>query len=168
MDERERELKSAIRRLTKRIGEARKASDFNEVENLRKQRGSFAKQLMEEYDQGFRIIDGKTEFLPLDEALEYYQQADVRKKVGVANATNDLLQARERLQKRLMRIEEMTAEEVKEATLKDIEREISKVEGIIEDINEQVGNPPVDFDKIDKQKLTDDDLLDGIDMSSLE
>jgi hypothetical protein len=165
--DREKELKKAIRRLTKRIGEARKASDFNEVENLRLQRGSFVKQLIDEFEQGFRVVNGKTEFLPLEDAIEHFRDPKVRRKVGVANATNDLLQARVQLQKRLQRLDEMDADKVKEELLGQVEREITKVERVIADINEQVGNEPIDFDEIDKKRLGDDDYLDGIDMSSL-
>jgi hypothetical protein len=165
MSQREKDLKKAIRRATKNIGIATRAHDFNEVENLRKLRGTFAKQLMEEFEQGYYIDEGKTKFLPLDELEEHYQDKDVRKAVGVASATNDLFQARDHVRRRIKHVTGLNAEDVKTQVLLELDEEMGKIEKIINDINE---DKTFDFDEIDKKRKANDDLLDGFDMSTLE
>ncbi len=166
--DREKQLKSKISRLTKQIGQAKKQHDFNEIENLRKRRGTFTRQLIEEFGLGFCIKNGKTVFLPLAELEEHYSDPDVKARVGIANVTNDLLQSRDMLQARKMEFLSKTAEEVRDLLVKELDNEVVNIERIITDINANIGNDPVDFKKIDEKRKTGDDFLDGIDLDSLK
>ena len=168
MEPRKKEIRRNIRRLTKLIGEAKRASDFNEVENLRNQRGNWQRQLVEEFEEMFVVKNGKTEFLPIEEAVEFYQNEDNKKRIAASNALNQLLQAREQLKKRHQAISDDPPETVKKKILNEVVDELGRVESIIQDLNKQAGNDKIDFDAIDKNREEKDDLLDGIDMSSLE
>jgi hypothetical protein len=167
-DNREDELKSHIRRLTKRIGEAKLAFDFNEVENLRNQRGSFVCALIEEFQQGFAIIDGKTVFMSTEELDEHYENEDVQKQVYAAAATTEILQVRDSIIKRMKRIEDGSAEDLKVEILASMVKEIAKLEAMGNDISVKCGSKEIDFKAIDESRQADNDLMDGFDMSSLK
>jgi len=166
MLDRQKELRKNIRHYTKQIGLALKAYDHKDVSNLRLQRGKFMKALAEEFDEYFFVNkEGKSCFGTLEEAQEHYQDPDNRKKVAVAGAVSEVYQGREYLRQRYKTLNDMTPEKAQESVLGEISEQMKRMEKIINELLEDVGKPPIDFDEADASK--DDDFLDGIDMSSL-
>lgn len=163
-EERKKELRRNIRRLTKLIGEAKKANDFNEIDNIRRQRGDCVKQLVEEFDEAFIIENGKTIFLPIEEAVEHHERPDVQKKVVLANAVNDVCQQRKSVKARYDQLSAMASDELKAFILKETIAHLKNIESMIDSIKKELGETPINWNEIDKK---DDDFMKGIDTSSL-
>lgn len=166
-DEREKELRKRIRRLTKQIGEAIKNHDHNEVENLRMQRSNFIGQLIDEYEVYYWVENGQSKFGTQEEAYEHYEQPENQKKLAVASAITDLFQGRTILKKRFDKFAQMNGDDVKELILGEVANQIVRVEKTIHEFEEESGMVETDFEELDKKQGEDDDFLDGIDISSL-
>jgi hypothetical protein len=166
-DARKKELQHNIRHLTKEIGRAKKANDFNEVENLRVRRGKFCKQLAEEFGEGYIIEDGKTVFKSLEEIHVHYEDPEKKKNVILADAANNVCQQRKYFKTRQLKLMGLTPEEVKDLVLKEIASSLTELETIANQIKKQLGEPVVDWTKVDEQQKEEDDFLKGIDPSSL-
>lgn len=166
-DERKKELRHNIRRLTAKIGEAKKANDFNEIENLRIQRGKFIKQLVEEFGEGMIVEDGKTVFKTLEEVHVHYEDPAKRQKVMFADAVTNICQQRRFMKLRQSKMIAMDGEEVKKWMLQEIEIQLKELEIIANKVKKQIGELPIDWAQIDAKQKEDDDFLSGIDASSL-
>jgi hypothetical protein len=166
-NERKKELHSNIRRLTKDIGEAKNANDFNEVENLRAQRGKFCKQLAEEFNEGFIIEDGKTIFKSIEEIHVHYENPEMKKRVILADAVNNVCQQRRYMKNRQLKLMAMSPEDVKTLMLKEIQKTLTELEKVANDVKKQLGEPAVNWETLDAKQKEEDDFLKGIDPSSL-
>lgn len=166
-DDREKELKKRIRTLTKRIGEAGRSGDHNEVENLRQQRSNFIGQLIDEFDLYYWIVDGKSKFGTQEEVNEHYEEPENRKKLAIAGALTDLFQGRAILKRRFDQFGKLDAEEAKQLVLSEIADQLLRVEKTIHDFEEESDKEKTDFNQLDENQDDGDDFLDGIDLTSL-
>jgi len=161
-------LRKNIRRLTKRIGQALKEHDHNEASNLRSQRGDFIKTLIEEFDEYFLLKNNKSCFVTLEEAKDYYDNAENRQKVATAGAVSEMYQGREFLRKRLKEFSDMSKQELKDKVLGEILGQMKRMEKLMNKMLTDIGKPAIDFAEADKSKENNDDFLSGFDMSSLD
>ena len=161
---REQELKKNIRRLTKRIGNAKKSHDHGEVDKLRAQRGGFIKSLAEEFDTFYIIRDGKSDFVSQEEAVEFYEDPEEQKKVAAADAETDLFKGRRKIISRRKLLAEKSDEDVKKQVLDELDKEEKRLEGFINEIRKQVDLEEIDFSTIEDD---DDDWAEGIDLDSV-
>ena len=167
-EERKNELRANIKRLTSNIGKAKKANDFNEVDNLRQQRSAFAKQLADECDEMFIITpEGKTDFLPLEEAFEYYQKPEIQQQVGYNNALTQICQQRVYLKRRYLKLNEMLAEDVKVLMLQEIQKSMDEFKRISEEICKKLNRAPIDWEAIDINSEEEAKFMKGFDINSL-
>ena len=162
---RKEELRKRVRHFTKRIGQALKVNDHNEVSNLREQRGVFVTALIEEFDEYFFLKNNKSCFGSLDEAKEHYEDPDNRKSVAAAKAISEMYQGREFLRKRCKAFDSMSGEELKIQVIDEIKEQMIRMENMINQLLDEVGKAPIDFVQADEDKQ--DDFLDGIDLDSL-
>jgi hypothetical protein len=161
-------LRKNIRRLTKRIGQALKAHDHNEVSNLRRQRGDFIKTLIEEFDEYFILQDSKSCFVTLEEAKDHYENPKNRQSVATARVVSEMYQGREFLRKRHKKFSDMSLEELRDKVLEEISGQMNRMEKLMNKMLTDIGKPAIDFIEADKSKQDDDSFLDGFDMSSLD
>jgi len=165
-DDRQTSLQKSIRRLTKKIGQALSANDHNEAKNLRSQRGGFIKQLAEEFDEYFYIGEnGKSTFSGFEEAKEYYEDPENKKRMAISDALTELFQGREYLRNRTIDLSGKTEAEVKKQIMQEMTDQMGRMEASLNELRKEVGKPPLDFGEIDANKDNDD--LKGIDFSSL-
>jgi hypothetical protein len=164
-NDRQKQLRNNIRRHTKRIGQALKAYDHNEVSNLRTQRGAFIKTLIEEFNEYFIIQNGKSRFVSLEEATTHYEDPENKKSLAVAQAVSEMYQGREFLRDRYKTLHDLTPEDAQEKVLREVSEQMERMEKMMNALLADVGRPTIDFNDADASK--DTDFLDGIDMSSL-
>lgn len=166
-DERKKELRRSIRRLTAKIGEAKKANDFNEIENLRIQRSKFFKQLVEEFGEGMIVENGKTVFKSIEEIHVHYEDPAQRQKVMYADAATAICQQRRHMKMRETKMMGLSGEEVKKWMLDEVASALKELETMANKVKAQIGEPPIDWAQVDAKQKADDDFLSGIDTSSL-
>ena len=166
-DDREKFLKKQVKRYTKRLGAALKANEHKEADNLRQQRGEFVASLVEEFDTYFIIVDGKSDFVSLEEAREHYNDPANKRKVGVANAISGWYQNRQYLRTQVKKYTEMDAEKLKRMVLGDIKKRMASLAKNINKLRAEGGEAPIDFEVADSKQDEDSSFLDGIDMDSL-
>jgi len=161
------DIQKQIRRLTKKIGIAKNNHDYNEIANLRIQRDQFLKQLIEEYQLAYIIVDGKTKFVSLEEAEQHYENPEVRKQIALTDAINQVCQEREKIISKLNTFKDMAPEQVKETCVKGLSIELDNIENFANGLAKEIGKKPFDWKEIDKKKKEGYNFLEGIDISSL-
>lgn len=159
--DREDFLKRRVRRLTKRIGMAKKDTDIGEIDNLRGQRNAFLKELAEKFDIYYWVdTEGKSCFGSLLQQREFYENnPEAVKTLQGTQAMSELFLGRRKLMDRQKKIESMKSDEVKDFVTREMVDEKARLEKLINDIAKEIGEKEVEFDKLDE-----DDPLDGIDL----
>ena len=169
MDEpKAKQLMKRIRRLTKKIGEAKSDCKQDELSNFRAQRESFARQLAEEFELYYIIREGKTQFVDKEAAYEHYHDPDNRKKIRGAGAIQQLFGQRQWFKRTLKEYADMTDAELRTKVESTLIKEMLQRETFIHQIQDELDEKHLDFNDVDARAEETDNLLDGIDLSSLD
>jgi hypothetical protein len=167
-EDREKFIKKNIRRLTSEIGKARKDHSRAELDNRRTERANFARQLAEEFNEYFIIgDDGKTKFVPMEEAHEHYENPEVRKRIQGGGIVQQVYEQRMWFKSQQLAFQAMSDADMRKAVDDLFGREVKERETYIHKVQKDIGEELIDFDVVDTRAAESKKDLEGIDLSFL-
>jgi hypothetical protein len=151
---------SKVRKLTARIGKAKKDGDGGSTANYRDSRNKLLQSLADKYDIHYWVDEeGKSRFGSYDEAKENMDTEAIQ----IANATESLYGTLKNLDATKKKYESMEAQELKDFLVKTLTKQIEKCSTELHRIQEEAGQTKTDLSFLEEQ----DDAITGIDWDSL-